>query len=121
MLRVVLKSKLHRLTVTGADLHYEGSLSLDEELMELADLVPFERVDVYNINNGARFQTYVIPAPRGSGEVKLNGAAARLGAAGDLIIVASYVYLNEEELKSFKPKLVFVDGRNRPLKEAPVA
>jgi len=112
----MLKSKLHRLTVTDADLHYEGSLSLDEHLMELADLKPFEKVDVYNINNGARFQTYVIPAPRYSGEVKLNGAAARLGAVGDLVIIASYAQYAEEELKNYAPKLIFVDERNRPVK-----
>ncbi len=111
----MLKSKIHRLTVTDADLHYEGSLSLDEYLMELADLKPFERIDVYNINNGARFQTYVIPAPRYSGEVKLNGAAARLGHKGDLIIIASYAYYSEEELKNYAPKLIFVDGNNNPV------
>ncbi|GAB6065504.1 aspartate 1-decarboxylase [Aquifex pyrophilus] len=115
MLRPMLKSKIHRLTVTDADLHYEGSLSLDEYLMELADLKPFERIDVYNINNGARFQTYVIPAPRYSGEVKLNGAAARLGHKGDLIIIASYAYYSEEELESYSPKLIFVDAKNNPV------
>ncbi|WP_461831737.1 aspartate 1-decarboxylase [Aquifex sp.] len=115
MLRPMLKSKIHRLTVTDADLHYEGSLSLDEYLMELADLKPFERIDVYNINNGARFQTYVIPAPRYSGEVKLNGAAARLGHKGDLIIIASYAYYSEEELEHYSPKLIFVDGKNNPV------
>ncbi|HIQ49387.1 MAG TPA: aspartate 1-decarboxylase [Aquifex aeolicus] len=115
MQRIMLKSKIHRLTVTDADLHYEGSLSLDEYLMELADLKPFERIDVYNINNGARFQTYVIPAPRYSGEVKLNGAAARLGHKGDLIIIASYAYYDEEELKNYNPKLIFVDENNNPV------
>jgi len=113
--RIMLKSKIHRLKVTDTDLHYEGSLSLDEYLMELADLKPFERVDVYNINNGARFQTYVIPAPRYSGEVKLNGAAARLGHKGDLIIVASYATYSDEELVNYAPKLIFVDEKNRPV------
>ncbi len=109
----MLKSKIHRLTVTDADLNYEGSLSLDRDLMDLADLRPFERVEVYNINNGERFSTYVIPAPRGSGEVKLNGAAARLGCRGDLIIVASYGEYEEEELQNYRPILVYVDSANR--------
>ncbi len=113
MRRHMLKSKIHRLTVTGADLHYEGSLSLDEELMEAADLIPFEKIDVYNINTGDRFTTYVIPAPRGSGTVRLNGAAARLGAKGDLIIIASYAEYEEEELKLYAPRLVYVDSKNR--------
>ncbi len=109
----MLKSKIHRLTVTDADLHYEGSLSLDEELMEAGDLKPFERIEVYNINTGDRFSTYVIPAPRFSGTVQLNGAAARLGAKGDLIIIASYAEYEEEELENYRPKLVFVDEKNR--------
>jgi len=111
--RHMLKSKIHRLTVTAADLHYEGSLSLDEELMEVADLVPFERIEVYNINTGARFATYVIPAPRLSGEVRLNGAAARLGSKGDLIIIASYAEYEDRELEHYKPVLVYVDKGNR--------
>jgi len=111
--RQMLKSKIHRLTVTGSELHYEGSLSLDEELMEAADLLPFEKIEVYNINNGARFSTYVIPAPRFSGTVRLNGAAARLGSAGDLIIIASYAEYEEEELSTYSPKLVYVDSNNR--------
>jgi len=109
----MLKSKIHRLTVTGSELHYEGSLSLDEELMEAADLLPFEKIEVYNINNGARFSTYVIPAPRFSGTVRLNGAAARLGSEGDLIIIASYAEYEEEELATYSPKLVYVDSNNR--------
>ncbi len=113
MRRCMLKSKIHRLTVTGAELHYEGSLSLDEELMEAADLMPFEKIDVYNINTGDRFTTYVIPAPRYSGTVRLNGAAARLGAKGDLIIIASYADYEEEELEGYSPKLVYVDSQNR--------
>ncbi len=113
MRRQMLKSKIHRLTVTDADLHYEGSLSLDEELMEAADLIPFEKIEVYNINTGDRFTTYVIPAPRGSGMVRLNGAAARLGTKGDLIIIASYAEYEEEELRFYSPKLVYVDSENR--------
>jgi aspartate 1-decarboxylase len=109
----MLKSKIHRLTVTGSELHYEGSLSLDESLMKLADLLPFEKIEVYNINNGARFSTYVIPAPAGSGEVRLNGAAARLGEKGDLIIIASYGGYTEEEIEDYKPILVYVDESNK--------
>ncbi len=113
MRRSMLKSKIHRLTVTGADLHYEGSLSLDVELMEAGDLLPFEKIEVYNINTGDRFSTYVIPAPRYSGTVRLNGAAARLGTKGDLIIIASYADYEENELRSYSPKLVYVDAQNR--------
>lgn len=115
MQRFVLKSKIHRLRITGKELHYEGSLSLDSALMESANLVPFEKIDVYNVNNGARFSTYVIPAPAGSGEVRLNGAASRLGEVGDLIIIASYALIEEKELDSFKPVLVYVDEKNRIL------
>lgn len=115
MQRFVLKSKIHRLRITGKELHYEGSLSLDSALMESANLVPFEKIDVYNVNNGARFSTYVIPAPAGSGEVRLNGAASRLGEVGDLIIIASYALIEEKELDSFKPVLVYVNEKNRIL------
>ncbi len=113
MRRQMLKSKIHRLTVTGSELHYEGSLSLDEELMIAGDLRPFEKIDVYNINTGARFTTYVIPAPRFSGEVRLNGAAARLGDRGDLIIIASYADYEESDLEDYEPTLVYVDENNR--------
>ncbi len=113
MLRFVLKSKVHRARITGSELHYEGSLSLDEELMSAANLVPFEKIDVYNVSNGARFSTYVIPAPRGSGEVRLNGAAARMGMPSDIIIIASYILLDEKEIQSFRPWLVYVDEGNR--------
>lgn len=113
MYRFMLKSKVHRAKVTGAELHYEGSLSLDLVLMEAAELLPYEKIEVYNVSNGARFSTYVIPAPAYSGEVRLNGAAARLGAVGDIIIIASYALVEEEKLKSFKPCLVYVDENNR--------
>lgn len=109
----MLKSKIHRVKVTGAELHYEGSLSLDTALMDSARLLPFEKVEVYNVSNGARFSTYVIPAPRHSGEVRLNGAAARLGAVGDLLIVASYALYAEEELQNYRPYLVYVDENNQ--------
>ncbi|MDW8096519.1 MAG: aspartate 1-decarboxylase [Aquificaceae bacterium] len=113
MLRAMLKSKIHRVKVTGAELHYEGSLSLDTALMNSARLLPFEKVEVYNVSNGARFSTYVIPAPSRSGEVRLNGAAARLGAVGDLLIVASYALYAEEELQNYRPYLVYVDENNQ--------
>jgi aspartate 1-decarboxylase len=110
------KSKIHRATLTGADLHYEGSLTLDRDLMEAADILPFEKVQVVNVNNGARLETYVIEGERGSGTIQLNGAAARLGVAGDRVIVISYADYEESELSDFEPKLVFVDERNRILK-----
>ncbi len=113
MQRFMLKSKVHRVRITKKDVNYEGSLSLDTLLMEAAKLIPFERIEVYNVNNGARFSTYVIPARPGSGEVKLNGAAARLGEVGDILIVASYTVLDERELIDFRPYLVYVDDDNR--------
>jgi aspartate 1-decarboxylase len=112
MYRTLLKSKIHRATVTGSDLNYEGSIAIDTALCRAANLVEFEKVDIYNINTGARFSTYVIyGAP---GEISLNGAAARLVQAGDRLIIASYVQLNEEEVKSFRPTVVLVDDLNRP-------
>ena len=113
MRRTMCKSKIHRGVLTGADLHYEGSLTLDRDLMDAADLLPFEKVQVVNVNNGARLETYVIEGERGSGTIQLNGAAARLGAAGDHVIVISYADYDESELESFEPKLVFVDEKNR--------
>ncbi len=112
MERTVLKSKIHRIKITGADLNYEGSLTLDEDLMERANLVPFEKIEVYNVNNGQRFSTYVIPGERYSGQCILNGAAARLGHKGDIIIIASYVNLTDEELNDFKINLVYMDENN---------
>ncbi len=112
MYREVLKSKIHRITITGADLNYEGSLTLDEALMEAANLVPFEKIDVYNVNNGARFSTYVIPGERYSGQCILNGAAARLGHYGDIIIIASYVQVDNEELKKHTVNLVYMNEDN---------
>ena len=119
MRRTLCKSKIHRATLTGADLHYEGSLTVDRDLMDAADLLPFEKVQVVNVNNGARLETYVIEGARGSGTVQLNGAAARLGMPGDLVIVISYGEYEAAELAhGFQPRLVFVefvDGRNRPV------
>ena len=108
-----LKSKIHRATVTKADLHYEGSISVDEDLLEKANIAIGEQVDVLNINNGERFTTYTIPAPRGSGEIQINGAAARKAYKGDLIIICCYCILDEAESKNHKPKVVLVDEKNR--------
>jgi len=108
----MLKSKLHRATVTDANLQYEGSITIDKALMEAADLLPFERVDVYNVNNGARFTTYVIEGEENSGTFCINGAAARLVAPGDIIIVASYTSLNNEDARSFVPRCVLLDEKN---------
>jgi aspartate 1-decarboxylase len=114
MRRTLCKSKIHRATLTGADLHYEGSLTVDRDLMDAADLLPFEKVQVVNVNTGARLETYVIEGPRASGTIQLNGAAARLGMPGDLVIVISYGEFTPEELDAgFAPRIVFVDAGNR--------
>jgi aspartate 1-decarboxylase len=113
MFRKLLKSKIHRATVTKSDLHYEGSIAVDAALLEAADIQPFEAVHIWNVTNGSRLQTYALPVERGSGEICLNGAAARLAQAGDLVIIASFVWLDEKEAAAAKPKLVFVDGQNR--------
>ncbi len=107
----MLKSKIHRATVTGADLNYEGSIGIDKNLIKAANLNLFEKVEVYNINNGERFETYIIEGK--DGEISLNGAAARLVQIGDLIIIASYCQLNESEVQEHKPIIVFVDEMNR--------
>ncbi|HEY0972496.1 MAG TPA: aspartate 1-decarboxylase [Gemmatimonadales bacterium] len=110
------KSKIHRAVLTGADLHYEGSLTVDRDLMDAADLREFEKVQVVNVNNGARLETYVIEGERGSGTLQLNGAAARLGMPGDHVIVISYADFEESELEDFEPRIVFVDAGNRMAK-----
>ncbi len=112
MQRYLLKSKIHRARVTDANLHYEGSLTIDEDLMKAADIAPFEQVKVYNVNNGARFATYAIPGPAGRGDICLNGAAARMGAVGDLVIVATYGGYSEAEASRHKPSIVLVDSSN---------
>ncbi len=117
MRRTMCKSKIHRGVLTGADLHYEGSLTLDPALMEAADILPFERVQVVNVNTGSRLETYVIEGERDSGTIQLNGAAARRGAAGDHVIVISYAEYDESELTDFEPKLVFVDHKNHIARE----
>ena len=113
MLRTLCKSKIHRATVTGADLHYVGSITVDPVLMEAADLHMYEQVQVVNVNNGARFETYVIPGNRGQGEICLNGAAARLAVPGDLVIIISYAQYDAAEVAKYQPRFVFVDERNR--------
>lgn len=113
MQRFMLKSKLHRVTVTHADLNYEGSITIDEALMQKADLMPFEKVDIYNVSNGERFSTYVIKGKRGSGVICLNGAAARKASKGDVIIIASYVMVDDGLTKKWTPKCVYVDEKNR--------
>ncbi|MGE5424057.1 MAG: aspartate 1-decarboxylase [Syntrophothermus sp.] len=109
----ILKSKIHRATVTQADINYVGSITIDANLMEAANLIEFEKVHVLNINNGERIETYVITGERGSGVICLNGAAARKFFAGDLVIIASYAMMEFEEAKKFKPALVFPDSKNQ--------
>jgi aspartate 1-decarboxylase len=111
-MRTMLKSKIHRATVTGADINYEGSITLDPELMEAADILPYEQVHVVDVNNGARLVTYAIEGIRGAGEVVLNGAAARLVNTGDIVIVISYRDVPDEELRGYHPRLVYVDDEN---------
>jgi len=110
MIRTMLKSKIHRATVTGARIDYEGSIAVDKELCILADMKFYEKVDIYNISTGARFSTYIIPGEKG--EICLNGAAARMVQKNDLVIIASYADYNEEELVGYKPKVVLVDEFN---------
>jgi len=113
MQRTLLKSKIHRAKVTDANINYEGSLTIDQDLMEAADILAFEQIKVYNISNGARFDTYAIGGTRGKGEICLNGAAARMGAVGDLIIIATYAIYNETEVMAHDPKIVMVEADNR--------
>ena len=113
MFRTMVKSKVHRATVTQADLHYVGSITIDEDLMEAADLLPGEQVQVVDIDNGARLETYVITGPRGSGVIGLNGAAARLVQPGDLVIIMSYATMTDAESRAYDPKVVHVDRENR--------
>lgn len=110
-----MKSKIHRATVTDADLHYEGSISIDSELVEAANMLPNEKVQVLDINNGERFETYVIPVEAGSGEICLNGAAARKVEIGDLVIIISYALMDYETAKKNTPQIVKVDENNRKL------
>jgi aspartate 1-decarboxylase len=115
MLLTLMKGKIHRAAVTQCDLNYEGSISIDASLLERAGILPYEQVDVLNINNGQRFTTYVITAPAGSGTIGVNGAAARRAQKGDLVIIVAYARMEEAEAKSFTPRVLLVDGQNRPL------
>jgi aspartate 1-decarboxylase len=115
MLLTLLKAKIHRATVTQCDLNYEGSISVDANLLERSGILAHEQVDVLNIANGERFTTYAIPAPAGSGIIGVNGAAARLAQKGDLVIIVAYARMEEAEAKSFSPRVLLVDGNNRPL------
>ena len=114
MQRFMLRSKIHRATLTGTELDYEGSVAIDRDLIEAADLLPGEQVHVLNLSNAERIITYVIEAPAGSGTMLLNGPAARLGAPGDQVIVLSYTAMTEEEARGWRPKVVQVDQNNRP-------
>jgi len=116
VMRIMMKSKVHRATVTQADLDYVGSVTLDAALMEAADLLDGEQVAIADVTNGARIETYVIPGPRGSGVIGINGAAAHLVHPGDLVIIMSYAMLDDAEARALKPRVVHVDGRNRIVK-----
>jgi len=109
----VLKSKIHRATITGADLDYIGSITIDEDLMDAANLIENERVYIYNINNGERFDTYIIKGARGSGVITINGAAARKVQPGDLVIIVSYASMDFDEARNFKPTIIFPDRKNK--------
>lgn len=115
MLRTLLLAKIHNCTLTGANLDYEGSISIDKALLEAAGILPYEQVQIVNKNNGNRLMTYAIEAPAHSGIIELNGAAARLGMKGDSLIIMTYGQLDEEELKSYAPTVVLVDRHNIPL------
>ncbi|HHT28029.1 MAG TPA: aspartate 1-decarboxylase [Firmicutes bacterium] len=116
MLRTMLKSKIHRAVVTDANLNYVGSVTIDEDLLDAADILPFELVQIVNINTGARFETYAIAGPRGRGDICLNGAAARLAQPGDIVILMAYAAMSDEEARQVKPKIVHVNEHNRPIK-----
>jgi aspartate 1-decarboxylase len=114
MLKKMLQAKLHRVRVTHADLHYEGSCGIDAALLEASGIGEFQHIEIYNVSNGTRFTTYAIKAQRGSGEISLNGAAARLAMTGDLLIIAAYSLYGEHELASYRPVVVLVDEHNHP-------
>jgi aspartate 1-decarboxylase len=114
--RIILKAKIHRASVTNANLDYEGSITIDEALMEAADILPFEQVQIYNVTNGNRFETYTIKGERDSGVICINGAAARKAGKGDVVIIASYGLFIEQEYAHHHPKLIYVDEANRIVK-----
>jgi len=112
-MRTMLKSKIHRARVTDGNIAYEGSITIDKKLMEAADILPYEQVHILNVNNGARFHTYAIEGKEGGGEICLNGAAARLAARGDIVIILTYHELEEEQCRDYHPRLIYVDAQNR--------
>ena len=114
-MRTMLRSKIHRATVTGAELHYEGSVTIDAELLERADILPYQQVDIWNITNGERFTTYALAGQRGSGVVCINGAAAHKARKGDLVIIAAFAQVSERRARAWTPRCVFVDAQNRPV------
>jgi aspartate 1-decarboxylase len=116
-MRTMLRSKIHRATVTGADLHYEGSVTIDAELLERADIWPYQQVDIWNVTNGERFTTYALAGQRGSGVLCINGAAAHKARKGDLVIIATFAHMTDEDARAWTPRCVFVDARNRPVEE----
>lgn len=113
MHRTMLKSKLHRVTTTHAELHYEGSCAIDQDLLDAANIREYEQIDIWNVNNGERFTTYALNAERGSGIISVNGSAARRASPGDLLIIASFAQYNEVELSKHQPDLIYVDAQNR--------
>ena len=113
MQRTMFKSKIHRATVTAANLNYEGSLTVDADLLDAADILPHEQIHVWDVSNGARLVTYALPGPRGSGQVCVNGAGAHLVKPGDLVIVATYTVMTGRKAKKYEPTVVFVDGANK--------
>lgn len=115
MLRYILLSKLHRGTVTECDLNYNGSIKIDPDLLDLAGMRPWERVEIFNVNNGARFSTYIIEGERGSGEIGINGAAARMAMAGDKVIVINYGLMDDREAEGHQPRIVILDDNNKPV------
>ncbi len=117
MQRIMKKSKIHTATITGLELYYEGSVTIDRELLELADMLPGEQVQIVNLNNGERFVTYTIAGESGSGAIELNGPAARLAAIGDRVIIISYGHYDDAEAKALEPIVVFVDENNRPVRK----
>jgi aspartate 1-decarboxylase len=116
MQRIMLKGKIHRARVTDANLEYEGSLTIDQDLMDAADILEYEQIKIYNVSNGARFDTYAICGPRGGGAICLNGAAARMGSRGDLIIIVTYATYGGEEISRHQPRIVLVDRNNQAIK-----
>ena len=118
MLIKLMKAKIHRARVTQSDLHYEGSIGVDEELLEASGILPFEAVHVWNINSGTRFETYALPLKRGSGEICVNGAAARLTQVGDQVIIASFCWMDGKAARDFQPTVILVSEENRPKRKA---